>query len=317
MAPDSGIVSINGHRIDTDSHIIRRQMGVCMQDDTVYDNMTGYEHMVLYTAIKGVPKRFMKHEIKSKLESVGLWDERNKLVTSYSGGMKRRLTFALAILGNPRIVVLDECTAGTDPSNRQRIWQILQNMRQRPGTTILMTSHSMEEVDLLCDTIAVMKRGKLEVVGSSLQLKQHFGVGYHLSCELREDVQDLSDEQRDAIELQLRQFVQDHFPDVAVQEPAADEARLSDSIHEESMDRLHYSHSETLSENNNSNTSRARRRRIQVVLPYSSVGRFPTFLRELEARMDGLQIASYDLNITTLEEVFLRINEETGQDEVE
>lgn len=300
LSPNFGSVTINGYNIKDDMEIIRQQMGICMQEDTVYEKMTGYEHMKLYAAIKAIPRRFVKREIQSKLKSVDLWKHRNKLVTSYSGGMKRRLTFALAILGNPQIVVLDEATAGTDPANRRLIWQILQKLRQKPGTTILMTSHSMEEVDLLCDTIAVMKRGKLEVVGTSLQLKQHYGIGYLLACNARDGADPAAVEQR------LRRFVHRHFSEMlhhdqpnehTAVEPQAFVYQPSDDIRADETDRLY-------------RPSGGAHNKIRIVLPYSAVSKFPAFLRDLEDCMDDLQIASYGLSITTLEEVFLRINED-------
>lgn len=304
ISPNFGTARINGYDIKEDMDIIRQEMGICMQEDTVYDSMTGYEQMKLFAVIKGIPKRFVKQEIESKLESVGLWEHRNKIVTYYSGGMKRRLTFALAILGNPSIIILDESTAGTDPANRQRVWKVLQRLKMRPNTTILMTSHSMEEVDVLCDTIAVMKKGKLEVVGSSLLLKRHYGMGYHLVCNVKESDDDHQVDYA-AVKTRLCEFLHQHFPEL---EEAAPQQLQSEEDHS-----LDVSRDSTQGEEREEEEEEEEERddhKIRMVLPYSAVHKFPQFLRDLDSRLGDLQIASYGLNIPTLEDVFLRINQE-------
>lgn len=164
-----------------------------------------------------------------------------------------------------------KATNGLDPVSRRKFWSILQECKKHK--TILLTTHSMEEADLLADTIAIMKRGKLETSGSSLYLKNHYGVGYTLTCIMHHDF--ASD--------QVVQLVKQHIAQAQVQEDNSMVRRTSTS------------------------------QEMVFVLPYASVSLFPNLLRALEQEKVALQMASYALSVTTLEEIFLKINQDVTE----
>ncbi|GLC34108.1 hypothetical protein PLESTB_000838300 [Pleodorina starrii] len=161
---------------------IRAQMGVCPQFDILWNELNGAEHLSIYGHIKGLPRRKVASNVSELLEKVKLTYAAEQRAGSYSGGMKRRLSVAIALLGDPRIVYLDEPTTGMDPISRRYVWDIIQEAKT--GRAIVLTTHSMEEADILGDRIAIMARGKLRCVGTSLRLKQRFGSGYTLSVSV-------------------------------------------------------------------------------------------------------------------------------------
>ncbi|GIL63848.1 hypothetical protein Vafri_17847 [Volvox africanus] len=157
-------------------------MGVCPQFDILWNELNGSEHLSIYGHIKGLPRRKVASDVASLLDKVKLTYAADQRAGAYSGGMKRRLSVAIALLGDPRVVYLDEPTTGMDPISRRYVWDIIQEAKT--GRAIILTTHSMEEADILGDRIAIMARGKLRCVGTSLRLKQRFGSGYTLSVSV-------------------------------------------------------------------------------------------------------------------------------------
>ncbi|KAI9142740.1 hypothetical protein BKA69DRAFT_1066182 [Paraphysoderma sedebokerense] len=189
IAPTDGKVEVMGLDMTEESlPAIQRSLGVCLQFDVLWEELTVHEHLEMFAAIKGLvvestdgqltgvalKQQYLDH----LLADVYLLDKRNERVKTLSGGMKRKLSLAIALLGDPKIVVLDEPTTGMDIYTRKQIWQLIQDSRQ--GRTILLTTHSMEEADYLSSRIAIIASGKLQVVGTTLALKQKFGAGYLL-----------------------------------------------------------------------------------------------------------------------------------------
>jgi ABC-type multidrug transport system ATPase subunit len=261
VAPSTGRVIIDGLDIEQDLDTVRQQLGVCPQENLIFDKLTVYEHIKIFGTIKDIYSReALNEQIEKNLKQVELWEDRNKEATILSGGQKRRLNFAQAIIGDPKVIILDEPTTGLDPLSRRNIWDMLQNTKK--GRTILLTTHSMEEADILGDTIAILKKGKLEVCGTSLYLKNHYGIGYNLYIIKLADCD----------EEQITQFIKDHIQGVEVKPFRGNE--------------------------------------LNYLLPYHSVSQFPVFLRQLDARKHELRITNYGLTQTTLEEVFLKINED-------
>ena len=119
-----------------------------------------------------------ENEIQDLLKGVQLWDVRHKQSGQYSGGMRRRLSVAIASVGSPKVMFLDEPTTGMDPLSRQRVWNMIQKIKK--NRAIILTTHSMEEADALGDRIGIMSEGKLVAIGSSLHLKSKFGAGYRI-----------------------------------------------------------------------------------------------------------------------------------------
>ena len=177
-SPTSGQAYINGYEISQDMVLIRRSLGLCPQHDVLFDNMTVEEHLHFYAGLKGYPASKCPEEINHILRILNLEDKRHSLTKALSGGMKRKLSIGIALIGDSKVVMLDEPTSGMDPASRRATWDLLQ--QQRSNRTILLTTHFMDEADLLGDRIAIMAKGELQCCGSSLFLKRKYGAGYHM-----------------------------------------------------------------------------------------------------------------------------------------
>ncbi|KAG0211088.1 ATP-binding cassette sub- A member 1 [Mortierella sp. GBA30] len=158
---------------------IRSMMGVCPQHDILFGDLTAEEHIQLYAGLKNVPKHEIPRLTEERLKAVRLWKVKDRLSHTYSGGMKRRLSLVISTLGDPSIVFLDEPTTGMDPTNRRHVWSFIEKFKQ--GRIIILTTHSMEEADILGDRICVMAHGRLRAIGNSVHLKNKFGAGYRIS----------------------------------------------------------------------------------------------------------------------------------------
>lgn len=182
--PSSGDAFVFGKSVLTEMTAIRRSMGVCPQHDVLWNELTAREHLEIFSKLKKIPKNRRKKIIEAKLESVRLREVGNNRVSSYSGGMKRRLSVAISSIGEPEIIFMDEPTTGMDPTSKRHVWKLIQQLKK--NRVIFLTTHSMEEADVLADKIAIMAHGKLICVGNSLHLKNNFGDGYRMavSCEI-------------------------------------------------------------------------------------------------------------------------------------
>ncbi|XP_013865526.1 ATP-binding cassette sub-family A member 3 [Austrofundulus limnaeus] len=176
--PTSGRAYINGYDIGQDMTLIRRSLGLCPQHDVLFDNLTVREHLLFYTQLKGYPKEKIPGEVDRIIRILNLEDKRQARSKTLSGGMKRKLSIGIALIGDSKVVMLDEPTSGMDPSARRATWDLLQG--EKRGRTILLTTHFMDEADLLGDRIAIMAGGELQCCGSPLFLKNKYGAGYHM-----------------------------------------------------------------------------------------------------------------------------------------
>ncbi|XP_044763088.1 ABC transporter A family member 1-like [Coccinella septempunctata] len=183
-SPTSGTAYIFGYDVrDTnDMDEIRRMTGVCPQHDILFDNLTPKEHLEFFAAVKGIPEESREFEVMKILRDIDLSDKANSFARHLSGGQKRKLSIGIALIGDPKIIILDEPTAGVDPYSRRHMWSFLQNRRH--GKVILLTTHFMDEADILADRKAVVSKGSIRCCGSSLFLKNKFGIGYHLTLVL-------------------------------------------------------------------------------------------------------------------------------------
>jgi len=179
LRPTSGDVMVFGLSIHNKLSKIQKNIGVCPQYSILFEELTAKEHLELFADIKMVPRAEQPAMIEARLKDVLLLDVANKQAGKFSGGMKRRLSVAIAAMGNPQIIYLDEPTTGLDPSSRREIWNSIQRLKK--NRIIFLTTHSMEEADILGDRIAVMASGKLRCLGTSLHLKNKFGLGYRLN----------------------------------------------------------------------------------------------------------------------------------------
>ncbi|KAF0736806.1 hypothetical protein Ae201684_006963 [Aphanomyces euteiches] len=157
---------------------VRRLIGYCPQFDALIDLMTVREHLELFAAIKGVPSGQIGATVKDKMEQMNLNDFEHKLAGTLSGGNKRKLSVAIAMIGSPPIIVLDEPSTGMDPVSRRFMWDVIADISTRSKeSTILLTTHSMEECEALCTRVGIMVGGRLRCVGSIQHLKHRFGDG--------------------------------------------------------------------------------------------------------------------------------------------
>ncbi|XP_024903052.1 ATP-binding cassette sub-family A member 3 [Pteropus alecto] len=174
----SGEAYINGYDISKQMVQIRKSLGLCPQQDLLFNYLTVSEHLYFYGVVKGIPRKMCFLEIDRMLSTFNLLEKQNAFSESLSGGMKRKLSISIALLGDSKVVILDEPTSGMDPASRRAAWDVLHQYKQ--DRTILLTTHHMDEADILGDRIAIMVNGSLRCCGSSLFLKKIYGVGYHI-----------------------------------------------------------------------------------------------------------------------------------------
>eukprot|EP01138_Halocafeteria_seosinensis_P011391 gb/GECG01011634.1/.p1 GENE.gb/GECG01011634.1/~~gb/GECG01011634.1/.p1 ORF type:complete len:2040 (+),score=216.84 gb/GECG01011634.1/:1-6120(+) len=179
IAPSSGGATIYGYSIESDLSEIRKQMGICPQHDVLWPDVTVKEHLQYFAGIKGVAPKEVEKTVNDTISEVGLREKVNTVSAELSGGQKRKLSVGIALIGGSKVVFLDEPTSGMDPYSRRSTWNILQNARQ--GRIMILTTHFMDEADLLGDRIAIMADGLVQCCGSSMFLKQQYGVGYNLT----------------------------------------------------------------------------------------------------------------------------------------
>eukprot|EP00158_Paraphelidium_tribonemae_P005301 Partr_v1_DN27270_c0_g1_i1_m39054 putative (ABC) transporter len=178
----AGNAFIFGHNLRNDMNVIRSNLGVCPQFDVLFPDLSAKEHIELFCGIKGLGVQEISGVIEDRLKQMKLWDVRDQRSSQFSGGMKRRLSVILSTLGDPQCVFLDEPTTGMDPVNKRHVWKFLETFKR--GRVIVLTTHSMEEADILADKIAIMTRGRLKAVGKSLHLKNKFGKGYRVTLTI-------------------------------------------------------------------------------------------------------------------------------------
>ncbi|XP_006882541.1 PREDICTED: retinal-specific ATP-binding cassette transporter [Elephantulus edwardii] len=179
LPPTSGTVLIGGKDIETSLDVIRQSLGMCPQHNILFHHLTVAEHILFYAQLKGKSWEESQLEMEAMLEDTGLHHKRNEEAQDLSGGMQRKLSVAIAFVGDSKVVVLDEPTSGVDPYSRRSIWDLL--LKYRSGRTIIMSTHHMDEADLLGDRIAIISQGKLYCSGTPLFLKNCFGTGFYLT----------------------------------------------------------------------------------------------------------------------------------------
>jgi ATP-binding cassette subfamily A (ABC1) protein 3 len=179
IAPSSGDATFRGLSISEDMDEIRESLGLCFQHDVLFEELTVEEHLLFFGRIKGYTKTELEAVITRQIREVGLTEKRHVKSTELSGGMKRKLSVAVSLLGDSSLVFLDEPTSGMDPYSRRSTWEILLNNRN--DRVMVLTTHFMDEADILGDRIAIMSEGELRCCGSSLFLKNRFGAGYNLT----------------------------------------------------------------------------------------------------------------------------------------
>lgn len=166
LKPTSGEIFVNNFNAVTHQHQARQSFGIVFQDPSLEDELTAYENMEFHGVLYNVPKNIRDQRIRELLTFVELWDRKDSLVKTFSGGMKRRLEIARGLLHHPKIFFLDEPTLGLDPQTRNHIWSYINNLRKEEGITIFFTTHYMEEAENMADRIAIMDSGNIVKEGS-------------------------------------------------------------------------------------------------------------------------------------------------------
>jgi ABC-2 type transport system ATP-binding protein len=172
LAPTGGTILVNGHDPRREQKQVRRSFGIVFQDPSLDDELTAYENMDLHGILYGVPRGERGKRIDMLLDFVGLGDRKKDFVKTYSGGMKRRLEVARALLHRPRILFLDEPTIGLDPQTRNHIWSYINQLSKQQNVTVFFTTHYMEEADRVADEVAVIDHGKIVAQGTPATLKE-------------------------------------------------------------------------------------------------------------------------------------------------
>ncbi|XP_070574888.1 phospholipid-transporting ATPase ABCA3-like [Ptychodera flava] len=177
--PTKGTATVNGYSINTEMDSVRQSLGLCPQHNVLFDRLTVKEHLDFFITLKGKRGSAAKQEVTDMIADLQLVDKTDWQAAKLSGGMKRKLSCAIALVGGSKIVILDEPTSGMDPYARRATWDLL--LKYKAGKTMVLTTHFMDEADLLGDRIAIMANGQLMCSGSSLFLKNRYGIGYHMN----------------------------------------------------------------------------------------------------------------------------------------
>jgi ABC-2 type transport system ATP-binding protein len=182
--PDSGSASVAGHDVLRDQNAVRRVIGYVPQDSGVDELGTGRENLMLQGRVQGMSGKDLRSRTETLLELVGITEAADRIVKTYSGGMRRRLDIALGLVHRPRVLFLDEPTTGLDPEARVAMWDEVSRLAQAESLTILLTTHYLEEADQLADRLAIVSRGKVVVEGTPGQLKAGLrGDAVHVEVE--------------------------------------------------------------------------------------------------------------------------------------
>ncbi|XP_017079298.2 phospholipid-transporting ATPase ABCA1-like isoform X2 [Drosophila eugracilis] len=260
IPPTSGSAIINGYDITTNTEEARMSMGICPQHNVLFDEMTVSNHIRFFSQLKGLRGKEVEMEVAKYLKMIDLEDKENVPSSKLSGGMKRKLSVCCSLCGGTKVVLLDEPSSGMDPSARRHLWDILQ--KEKIGRTLLLTTHYMDEADVLGDRIAIMCDGNLECLGTPFFLKKQYGSGYKLIC-----VKGKGCEVKKVTDL-LNRFIPNLKP-----------------------------HSNVGVE-------------LTYQLPDSASPEFEEMFEQLNQNSGKLHLNGYGVNITSLEEVFMKIGAE-------
>ncbi|XP_065346180.1 phospholipid-transporting ATPase ABCA3-like [Cloeon dipterum] len=267
ISPSDGLVQVLGFDLKNSHSLLRKSVGMCPQHNLLFGELTVKQHLVFFAVLKGKSMKDAEIEAKELLRTFRLDSKMNALVSELSGGMKRKLQLAIALVGGSKVVILDEPTSGLDPEARREIWDIL--LRFRENKTILLSTHFMEEADVLGDTIAIMSHGRMECCGSTMYLKRLFGTGYRLNLLTTNSCDQNS----------LQNAVKNVLPEAIVEKSSQD------------------------------TTDSANRGPITFTLPTEKVDQFPRLFDVLETLKDDLGISSIGVSITTMKDVFLKVGD--------
>uniref|UniRef100_A0AC35TFQ4 ABC transporter domain-containing protein n=1 Tax=Rhabditophanes sp. KR3021 TaxID=114890 RepID=A0AC35TFQ4_9BILA len=260
----SGTAYIDNYDIKNNLNEVRTKLGLCPQYNTLFDTMTVIEHLEFFCKLKNRPYDY--EEAMNILRRLKIDFKEHSYSTTLSGGQKRKLSLAIALIGGSEIVFLDEPTSGMDPGARHETWTLL--LEEKAKRTMLLTTHFMEEADLLGDRIGIMAHGELQCIGSSMYLKNIFGAGYHLTVVFKRDspLKDLHEQYKNILD-----FLKSYCPEAEMHSAVGNEATY--------------------------------------LISHTNRAKFPVVFKELEDRQTKFLVESFGVSITTMEEVFLKVND--------
>ena len=291
LKPTSGSVLVYGHPVPEEFNEARKLLGYCPQYNVLFGDLTVREHLKFFASLKSLlPDDQIDDDVDITLQSTGLRQIQHEFARNLSGGLQRRLCVALAFVGGSKLIILDEPTSSVDPVARRSIWNLI--VRQKQSRTVLLTTHHMDEADILSDQVAVIHRGKLLCNGSPLLLRSKYGCGYQLTVSR----QSLISDEKEA---------NDSDSGRASNEPPP----MPDNVDQSESERLLafvkclIPNASFIADYNSSE--------VVLALPTCAHDGTPhdyaTFFRCLDANIHNLGFGSYGLTSTTLEEVFLTL----------
>jgi len=257
IPPSDGAATIFDKDLFVQMDEVRKDMGVCPQHDILFDLLTPREHLDVFCDFKGVEASIKQDEINKVIEDIDIGVKADARAQDLSGGNKRKLSVAIALVGGSKFVLLDEPTSGMDLSTRRKLWDMLK--KYKSNRIIILTTHYMDEADILGDRVGIMSTGKITCLGSPLFLKNRFGVGYNLTMvKINKKPSNVGG------------YLEEHLgPDVK---------KLSEVSSE-----------------------------VTYQIPKTYSHKFQEFFNKFDQELQGMQILSYGISVTTLEEVFLRV----------
>jgi len=182
LKPDEGDVTIGGYSARKNGNDVRGLVGICPQDLALYEDLSAMENLVFFGRMEGKNGQQARDKAMENLELIGLADRAKEKVKTFSGGMKRRVNLAIALMGDPKLLFLDEPTVGIDPQSRNNIYETIESLRDN-GMTILYTTHYMEEADRLCGRLAIMDAGQIIALDTPYDLKSRIGSPNEVTLE--------------------------------------------------------------------------------------------------------------------------------------
>lgn len=182
LGPDRGDVTVGGYSIRKDPDAVRRLIGVCPQDLALYEELSAIDNLVFFGRMVGLSGKKARAQAISRLRLLGLRERAKGRVDNFSGGMKRRVNLAVALMGHPQLLFLDEPTVGIDPQSRNNIYETIEKLRDN-GMTILYTTHYMEEANRLCDRVAIIDGGRIIALDTPLALRGQIGPPEQVTLE--------------------------------------------------------------------------------------------------------------------------------------
>lgn len=200
----SGQAWVRGISLKSNMNKVHKIIGYCPQFDALLDEMTGRETLEMFCRLRGVPSRDIQLTSLKLATDLNFIKHIDKNVKEYSGGNKRKISTAIALIGNPVVIYLDEPTTGMDPGAKRKLWDMICKVR-KTGKSIVLTSHSMDECEALCTRLAIMVNGEFKCLGSVQHLKNKFSKGYTLTIKLKKQLS-VADAQNDVQKIDACEF---------------------------------------------------------------------------------------------------------------